>query len=56
MKSTALLRRGLVHIARMDTTQGMADMMQASEVDPTNGDVFHHRGQVSDGARIHVVY
>ena len=46
MRSTALMRRGLIHIARMDSQLGLQDMIKASEVDPTNGDVFHHRGQV----------
>ena len=46
MKSTALLRRGLIHIANMESSAGMSCMDKAAEVDPTNGDVYHHKGQV----------
>lgn len=48
------MRRGLIHVARMDAKEGLADMHKASEVDPTNGDVYQHRGQVGNLFNLHL--
>jgi len=44
--STALLRKALLAISKMNTYDAFSNMTDAIACDPKNGDIYHHRGQV----------
>lgn len=47
MKVNALVKRGSLYMQHEKVDDSLKDFDKAAVLDPTNSDVFHHRGQVS---------
>jgi len=52
MRANALIKRASLYIQRCQDPQkdpllSFKDFERATEIDPNNADVYHHRGQVS---------
>lgn len=46
MKVNALVKRGSLYMQHEKVDDSLRDFDKAAVLDPTNSDVFHHRGQV----------
>lgn len=46
VKSNAYIKRGSLHMQHGKKDEAMDDFQAAEDADPTNADVYHHRGQV----------
>lgn len=47
MRVNALVKRGSLHMQHERVDDSLRDFDKAALLDPSNCDVFHHRGQVS---------
>ena len=46
LRANALIKRGSMSMQQQNTQGAESDFTLASDIDPENCDVYHHRGQV----------